>query len=289
MMILGKVHTEKLVLKSDVPEVNMLVADACMIPLLQSKNALNYFSQYVAPANVKNTAYQMFFKSIVFGKPNHAIEMSFSGTYKPTTFLDEKIPSTVYFDGTYVNSGMDFEKFDHVFSFFRDEAERERINTAAKEMNVKVDEMFYIDYGSLLKTENRYTHGTKWLAATIGATFAKTVLVPMTNDFWSLERSNAILMPGGDWISRYYGDVISIANPVRRDKVSILEGLKKPEAWMFPCKCGVCMECITTSMVVGDKVAFEEDPRRSEKNLRFIRTAVDRNKPLAKIYEKFLK
>jgi len=288
MMIFGKMQTEKIVLKSDIPEVNALVADACMIPLLKHRNSTNYFSQYVTPPNLRNSAYEMFLKNITFGKPNHIMEMTFSGYYKPIKFLDEKIPLTMYFDGSYVNVGL--EKFDHVFSIFRNKEEKENILTSAKSMGIKIDEMFYIDYENYLKTEDRYIHGSKWLAATVGATFAKNVIIPSTNDFWSWERTNDILASGGDWISRYYGDVINISNPVKKSKVDILKALTSVDKNLFLCKCGSCMECITTSMVLGDKVNafFEEDPRRSEKNLKHIKTAVDRNKPLAMIYKEFL-
>jgi len=259
-----------------------------MVPVLKDRNAKNYFNQYKAPQNIKNTAYHMFLKTVVFEKPNHVIDMGFTGYYKPTEFLDEKMPSTVFFDGSYVNLDVDFKKFDHVFSIYRNDAEKERIQKVAVRMGVEIDDMFYVDYGKYLNTEDRYIHGTRWLAATVGASFAKVVVVPSSNDFWATERMSSIHRNGGDWISRYYGNVVQIFNPVKKNKIEIIENMKKFDPEMFPCKCGNCMECVTNSMILGPSEMFEEDPRRSDVNLKYIRTAIHNNIPSVMPYEKFL-
>ena len=115
MMIIGKIDTERIVLNGDLPEVNVLVANACMIPILKKRGPSNYFSQYKAPANIRNPAFEAFYKRLVFEKPNSAMLFSFGATYVSTDFIDEKIPLTYYFDGSYANLGVDLSEVDHFF------------------------------------------------------------------------------------------------------------------------------------------------------------------------------
>jgi len=289
IMIFGKTGVEKISTTGELPEINTLIADACMVPIIKAKGSRRYTSEYKAPPHVKNEAYSAWLKRLVYEKPTYNMDVNFTGIYKPMPWIDNKVNSALYFDGTYVNK--DIEKdCDVVFSVFYNTGHKNRIKNSAKMFGIKIDEWFNIDYGQYINTNHRYVHGSKWLAACIGASFAHNVIVPSTNDFWSTERGKYIFTEGSDWVSRYYGEVVQFYNPVKKSKVDILEETDSDWDNLIPCRCGRCMECATTYAVLGKKLPksfFKNDPRRDEENAKKLRTAVEIG--IADIYRPFVK
>jgi len=288
-MILGKAGVEKLSISGVLPEMNALIADACMVPIIKDKGSKLYTSQYKAPANVKNSAYSAWLRRLVYEKPTYNLNINFTGVYKPMPWIDNKVNSALYFDGTYVNKGVaDLKAYDAVFSVFYNTGHKKRIEESANYLGVEVDEWFEVDFGQYLDTNHRYIHGSKWLGACIGASFAHNVIVPSTRDFWSTERGSYIFNEGGDWISRYYGDVVSVSSPVKESKVDILKSLRGKWNAIIPCRCGRCMECATTYAIIHEKLPdnfFANDPRRDNETINKLRSAIDNGK--AEIYRQF--
>lgn len=288
-IITGKAGMEKVVISGRLPEINTLIADACMVPIVKDKGRRSYTSQYKAPAHVKNHAYMSWLKRLIHEKPNYNLEIFFSGNYEPMPFIDEKISSALYFDGSYVNKAMtDFKGYDCIFSIYYNTGHKKRIEESANYMGLEIDEWFHVDFGKHLDVNHRYIHGSKWLAACVGGSFSNNVLIPSTIDFWSTERSEFIYTEGADWISRYYGKVVGLHNPIKENKVDILRSLRGKYNALIPCRCGKCMECITTYVVIDEKLGkdfYNENPRRSEESIRKLRSAVFNDK--ADIYREF--
>jgi len=284
MLIIGKVGIEKVSLSGNLPEVNTLIADACMVPLLKDRKSMFYYSQYKAPANLKNKAYESWYKRVVHDRANHGMTIGFPGVYKTVPFIDDKVDSAFYFDGSYVNKEIDvkmLKEYKTVYSIYFNSGHKSRIEASAEYFGIEVDQWFNVDYGNYLDTNHRYLHGSKWLAACVGSSFSRNLVIPSTNDFWSTERSESIFSEGSDWISRYYGEIISLYNPVKKSKADILKATKGKYDLVIPCRCGRCMECITTYAVLNENLPndfFKEDPRRDDERIRMLRSAVANNK-----------
>ena len=289
MMIFGKTGVEKISITGELPEINTLIADACLVPVIKAKGSRRYTSEYKAPHHVKNEAYSAWLKRLVYEKPTYNMDINFTGIYKPMPWIDSKVHSALYFDGTYINKDVE-NKSDVVFSIFFNTGHKNRIKNSSKIFGIRVDEWFHVDYGQYVNTNHAYVHGTKWLASCVGASFAHNVMIPSTNDFWATERGKYIYTEGSDWVSRYYGDVISFYNPLKKNKVEILEELDGDWDNLIPCRCGRCMECTTTYAVLGKKLPksfFKNDPRRDDENSSKLRTAVEIG--IADIYRPFVK
>ena len=159
------------------------------------------------------------------------------------------------------------------------------IEKNAKENVVNINKIFFVNYRRYVDVHSKYLHGTKWIAANIGGSIGKTVFIPNTPDFWSTERYRFLYSEGSKWISRFYGRIVTIVNPIGKDenKKTILNGLmndRNVEDYIF-CTCGECMECLTNFIVVGDKLPedfFDHDPRKNEDGMRTIRTAYGLNR-----------
>jgi hypothetical protein len=295
MFIISKVDTETVEMYADVPELNALIAQASLIPIIKNKNPYVVYGQYKMKGVILNSGFDAFLKRIIFGKPNHIFEMQHHERYEGTSYIDELKPAVIFFDGSYMSltalkEAKKRDVFTYTIAYNRGDANR--IKDIANDMEISLDGIYIIDYKHYFDAVGKYIVGRNWLASTIGASMSNTVMIPSTEEFWSTERTKNFYIEGSTWLSRYYGRNVQLLNPNTLSKKDILNKIKTEDFEILsPCKCGECMECYTTFLIKKKELKpdfFSSDPRLYSAGKQMIKSAISNKIPSSKIYSEFI-
>lgn len=248
MTVRVKIGMEEIAIDMSIPDSNAILAEVLAAPVIRERNADRLVIPYPVSMNFRSPAHESWVRGLIHNNRQSKLDLQFSGKYIKNDVIRERNTRAFYFDGSYLSKNV-APQGCMVFSIAYNKQHETRIRSMAKFMGIEIDEMIMVDYGNYYHPTG-YVHGSRWLAAIIGAMYAKVVEIPNTDEFWGeVDRSNRLYSEGADWISRYYMQNTNIVNPLRKTKFQMENDLIK-----YPmCTCGDCMECYTSHVITRGK------------------------------------